>query len=357
VLELYIDGPEDPPPSQGRHRLSRNGARWAVAGALALVLVVVGVINRGRHADQVLAEPPVRPIPVHAPADYPVKMQGTAVLVAGDGAQIYAVTSDPSQIVRIEAQAPNNPLILASAGVSPRAFQFFVDSDTAYLWSLERTGDQTTDVVEYDPISLTEIKRRTLAMFVSQAVAVDGVLFLATSQGLYRYDGETGALRRLLPGDAVAIVQDPVHQRVIVAQALVDGTMLYGLDEDSTRVESRSWIGVLDVTMAAVNEDLWIAGTAGNNQPALVHLPTSWLSPAEASPDPTGSSTTVWPGEEVLWLQDGLHLSCLAAGTGQVLAVASDLIGPVVSGLGFGYVVSNGVLHVLDLRGTPCQPG
>jgi hypothetical protein len=111
------------------------------------------------------------------------------------------------------------------------------------------------------------------------------------------------------------------------------------------------------VAMATVNDDLWMSGQAPGSRPGLMHLPAAWLSPVQAAPDPTGETTTVWPGQTVVWLQDGIRLSCLSASTGRLLTTASNLIGPVVSGLGYAYVVSNGEVHVLDLRATSCRQG
>jgi hypothetical protein len=348
VLELYTEEPDDPPPRGSR-------TRWLVAGSLVCALLFVGVVNRERRADP--KPPPPSVAPLNTPADHPVTLPGTALLVAGDGDHVYAVTSDPSEIVRIEAQSTKDPTFLAQTPISPRAFGFFIDVDTAYLWSLERTGDNLTDIVEYDPISLAEVGRHTLNMYIAQAVAVDNTLWLATSQGVYSYDWQSGKARRLLPGAATAITTDPLHQRVIVAQPQRGGTMMYSIDVETRHIATRTWVALSDLTMALVSDDLWIAGSASSNQPGLVHLPASWLSPTEQAPTPAGSSVTIWPGEQVVWLQNGAHLSCLSSTTGQTLTTTSDLIGPVVSGLGYAYVVSGGNLHILDLRSTTCRQG
>jgi hypothetical protein len=328
------------------------------------ILVLVGVINRHRSADNARRPnaaipsltPPRPPTRLPAPTISDVALPGAVLDIAARAPLMYALTSGPSTLVRIAPERP--PVVIGTAPTSTSSYGLVLDDQTSRVWVLSHRGKDSTEILQYDPLSLSPIESIVIRSVVTAAMGFDLRLWLGTAAGLYVVEDGSAMPVRVPGADGriTAIQQDPPRDRVLVSREAAGGIDVLAVDSQSRKIVLRSWLPIRNSSMALVLNNLWIGGTANDRRAVLLHLDVASLRLLGSEPRGTDADRSVlWPGDTVIWASIGPRLFCLSPRDGSTLTSTTSMSGPVVPSLGDAYAIGGRSLHVLELGRTGCS--
>lgn len=234
-------------------------------------------------------------------------------------------------------------------------------------------GTDSTSIHAYDMHTSTLGMKTalTVSAYTFSAVALNGDLWLATSDGLYVIGANAygPTVTKLVNGSVFSIAADPVRDRILfgtaVSTSAAGANSTYGVAVHEIDASTRGVIGVgppLPIgkeSIAIVGDQIWVGGYASGSTPRLYHLDESSLQPLQATgfgagrAGDMGPGAVVWPGASVLWVRSGGSeaLACVDPQSGALLESWDAVQGPVASVRGHAYAASDGSLDSLSLSG------
>ena len=357
-------------PSPGMYDTVRERARERrqravrVASAFALVVVIAGVataigVNSGqRRVGQVVAPPSITPsaTPSITPSVTPspplgqatplLVPQGSTTSVAVGSSEIFVAATQPNQLVEVSTADHSVTRRVATPdpvdGVAADA-----GTGRVWTWSSSQTtasgtsdGTNSTTINEYATSTLAVeglVGGMPLSTYAFSGAALDGQLWLATSDGLYVVGadkpGGMGAVK-VVNGSVFSVAADAVRHRILygvnVSTPTTDAAGMGTLAVHEIDAHTHALIAVgtpLPIgkeSIAIVGDQIWVAGYGSGSTPRLFHLDGASLQPLKttgfgaASGAALGPGAIVWPGASVLWVRSGGSeaLSCVDPQTG-----------------------------------------
>jgi hypothetical protein len=257
-----------------------------VTSALTVVVVIAGVataigVNSGRgHAGQVAAPPSITPSPSTGQAT-PVDLgRGTTSAIAVTSSSVFVARTQPDELVKLST---------ADLSVTKRATTYDAVDNMAvdaaagrvWTWSSAQTvtsgssdGASSTSINEYATSSLAVeglVGGITMSNYVFSGAALDGELWLATSDGLWvvgpaKPRGMGAA--RVADGSVFSVVADPVRQRILYGTAVstsatpdsLGSVAVYEIDPKTRSVIAiGSPLPIGKESIAIVSDQIWVA--------------------------------------------------------------------------------------------------
>jgi hypothetical protein len=369
---------------QRRQRVVRLASAVTVVVVIAGAATVIGVHARGSRGEIVAVRPSASPSPATGQAT-PLELgKGSTSSFTLSPSGVFVARTQPDQLVQVST---------ADSSVTRRIATPDVVDDTAadaveglvWTWSSTQTtasdvagsdnstGTGSTRIHAYETSTLAIDTAMTVPAHTFSAAALNGDLWLATSDGLYVVtNGRLGssAATKLFSGLVFSVAADAVRHRILYGAAVsagADGTnSLGGIAVHEIDANTHAVIGVGTLlpigkeSIAIVSDQIWVAGYGSGSTPRLFHLDGASLQPIATneldagSPLQLGPGAIVWPGESVLWVRSGGSeaLSCVDPQTGAVQEQWDTVQGPVASVRGHAYAASDGSLEQLSLAGS-----
>jgi hypothetical protein len=285
-----------------------------------------------------------------------VRLDGRPVDLVASGYVLYALSQRPSQLYRLRPEAPQD--FINRKATRSGTYKLILDSVQAKLYAVQHGTPGHSVISWLDPLSLSEISRRTVPLEVRSGLANWDVLWLTTSDGLYVMKDLDSTPRRLIAGTVTATALDPANDRLIAAVQRPDSTELVTFTLGTARPGQHVTVPLIGVSLALVFVDLWLAGTGRDGRGRVLHLDGLTFQPRPTGPLATSAgSISVWPGDTVVWAASSTRLACIGRSSGLLLAVADPAPGPVVTELGVAYAMAEDGIRALDLSRTGCYRG
>jgi hypothetical protein len=353
-----------------------------VAGAFTAVVVIAGVatgvrVNSGHgRAAQVAASPSITPAPSAGQATPLDLGPGTTSAIAVTSSSVFVARTQPDELVQLST---------ATLAVTKRATTYdavddmAVDSAAGDVWTWSSTqaasgspdGTGSTIINEYATSNLVAkgpVEGMTQPGYVFSGAALDGELWLATSDGLWVLSSDrpgTMGAAKVANGSIFSVVADPVRHRILYGSAAGTGVAtdslgtvtVYEIDAKTrSTIAIGSALPIGKESIAIVGDQIWVGGYGSGSTPRLFHLDGSTLQPLPTTglgPLELGPGAVVWPGASVVWVRSGGSegLTCIDPQSGAVLEQWDAVQGPVLSVRGHAYAVSDGSLDQLTLAG------
>jgi hypothetical protein len=369
---------------QRRQRVVRLASALTVVVVIAGVATAIGVTSQ-RHG-QVAVQPSITPSPVTPSPPSPPTGQATPVNL-GEGSTssfaiapsgVFVVRNQPDQL--LQASTANLSVIkrIATPDVVDDIAADAVEG-IVWTWSSTQTtassnssGIGSTTIHAYETSTLAIDSATTLPTYTFSAVALNGDLWLATSDGLYVVtNGREGPAEatKLFGGSVFSVAADAVRHRILYGSAVSTSAAgpnsLGSIAVHEIDASTRAVIGVgtpLPIgkeSIAIVSDQIWVGGYGSGSTPRLFHLDGASLQTLQTngfgagSPLELGPGAIVWPGASVLWVRSGGSegLACVDPQTGALLEQWDAVQGPVASVRGHAYAASDGSLDELSLAG------
>lgn len=342
-----------------RRRRSTIAAACAGVVALALAGSLFGVEHSGPHHAEPIATPTPSPSaggPVHGGLGGTVSVgSGWAVAAVATPGALYALTSNPNQVVRLDA---NGTALLGTApGPSGTPSGITVGGGRVFAWSQD-----SGEVRAYDEATLAQLGSVNTGLQLFNGVAVDGNLWLTSNEGLHEWtpahDGRPAILTRVtvVGGFVYGLAADVATHRILVGVTSPDSTPSNGftgarvvaIDARTGKVTAESpQTNVGKESIAVVGDQVWVGGYGGTDKPRIEHLDANTLQVIGTSPvgDQVGPGAILWPGTSVLWVRNGgdEQLSCVDPKTGEILEIWVAVEGPITSVEGRAFGIHSGL--------------
>jgi hypothetical protein len=342
-----------------RHRQSAVAAACAAVVALALAGSLFGVQHSDRHRGTPVATPLPSPSasgPVHGGLGGTVSVgSGWAVAAVATPDALYAVTSSPNQVVRLDANGTGVQATASGPGGTPSGIT--VGGGRVFAWSQD-----SGEVRAYDETTLAQLGSANTGLQLFNGAAVDGNLWLTSNEGLHEWtpahDGRPAVLTRVtvIGGFVYGLAADVATHRILVGVTSPDasatngftGARVVAIDARTGKVLAQSpQTNVGKESIAVVGDQVWVGGYGDTDKPRIEHLDANTLQVVGTSPvsDQLGPGAILWPGASVLWVRNGGNeqLSCIDPKTGEILEVWAEVQGPITSVEGHAFGIQSGL--------------
>jgi hypothetical protein len=366
---------------QRRQRVLRLASTVTVVVLIAGVATAIGVSTGGRRGARVAVGPSMAPSPATGQAT-PVDLGvGSTSSFAIAPAGVLVARTQPDQLVQVSTADLSVVKRVATPDVVDGTAADAVEG-LVWTWSSTQTTasggaatDQSADstiIHAYQTSTFAMASAVTVSTYTFSAAALNGDLWLATSDGLYvvapAADGSTTATK-LVAGSVFSVAADAVRHRILYGSSVstpAAGTNSLGsIAVHEIDANTHAMIGVgtpLPIgkeSIAIVSDQIWVGGYGSGSTPRLFHLdgaslqPIATNEPDAGSPLQLGPGAIVWPGASVLWVRSGGSegLTCVDPQTGAVLEKWDAVQGPVASVRGHAYAANDGSLEQLSLAG------
>jgi hypothetical protein len=369
-----------------RMRVVQVASAFTVVVVIAGVATAIGTSSGHRRQGQTAASPSITPSPSMTPS--PPTGQATSVNLGIGSTASMTVTSSGVFVARTQ---PNQLLDLSTADQSitrrvatPDAVDG-TEADTAagqvWTWSTRQAtvddsgqaaGNDSTSIHAYATSSFAMNGAVNVATYTFDAAAVDGQLWLATSDGLYVVTTAASGpvATKVISGPVFSVAVDAVRHRVLygaqvstTAAAPPDSLGSIAVHEIDAYTHAAIGVGtplpIGKESIAIVGDQIWVGGYGSGSTPRLFHLDGSSLQPIATTgfgagdPLALGPGAIVWPGASVVWVRSGGSegLACVDPQSGALLEQWPAVQGPVASVRGHAYAASDGSLDQLSLAG------
>jgi hypothetical protein len=359
-----------------RQRVVRLASAFTAVVVIAGVATAVGANSAHRRGDHVAA-PSITPSPATGHATSVDLGRGSTSAIAVTSSSVFVARTQPDELMQVSTAN----LSITKRVATPDAVDgTAADAAAGRVWtwsttqatvadSGQSTGTDSTSIHAYASSSLATEGAATIPTYTFDAAALDGQLWLATSDGLYVVTtAASGSVAtKVVSGQVFSIAVDAVRQRVLyggVPSAPAAGASSLGsvaVHEIDPHTHSLIGVGtslpIGKESIAIVGDQIWVGGYGSGSTPRLFHLDGSSLQPlpvATSGADGSfGPGAIVWPGQSVLWVRSGGSegLACLDPQTGALLENWVAVQGPVASVAGHAYAASDGSLDQLSLAG------
>lgn len=349
----------EPPPGHhqligeqiGRARRRRNRRR---AGAVAAVVALLAVGGLAAQRPRTVLAPYLEPSPATTTAGpyggwhtLPKIGPGEPIeVVSNRGTFFYLLEESPGTLLMLDSLTL---AVVQSVAVPDRPQSLAMDQTAGGIWVIYTRPDGVTMAREYSgsfaPVRDVAVTDRQ----VFDAVALDGQLWLATGDGLYRIGPSDTAARPVpgLTGSVTALALDPVRQRLIYTATPTDpgaSLRVNALDPATMAVTAGANLPLSKVSIAVVADHVWVGGFASGVNQHLYQLDPDNLTVSGTSEvnEQVGPGAVVSGGYDSLWVKDGTDegLSCVNPGTGAIwqqwlvgVATVASTQGPVAIGV------------------------
>lgn len=363
---------------QRRQRVIRIASAAIVVVAIAGAATAVGVNAAPRRGGHVAARS-ITPSPPTGQAPAVDLGLGTTSAVAATSSGIFVARTQPDELVQLSTA---NQSVIKRTTTPDAVDGVAVDAATGRVWTWSST--QAVASGSSDGASSTSIHAYATSNFASAggplptyaftAAALDGELWLATTDGLWLVTADTAngtsGATKIVSGPVLSVVADAVRHRILygteVSTPAATADSLGSVIVHEIDAHTHSVIGVSSPlpigkeSIAIVGDQIWVAGYGSGSTPRLFHLDGSSLQTLQTtgfgagSPLEFGPGAIVSPGASVLWVRSGGSdgLSCVDPQTGNLLEQWDAVQGPVASVRGHAYAVNNGALVQLSLAGS-----
>jgi hypothetical protein len=379
-----LDGPADLYETVRHSARLRRQRKLRLTGMAAVVVIVgsVAVIvaqatTPGTAPNQVAvtpSNPAVPPIGQHTRVELGA---GATATFAIEPSAVFVAQTQPGALLNLSMADLS---IKTSIATADDVGGLAVDPAASRLWAWSSTqggtADQSASPVDsttirvYDTSTLATDGTATVAAYTFSAAALDGELWLATSEGLYVLPAGahgSAAATKVVDGSVFSVAADAARGRVLfggLATTPAAGSDSMGsiavvaIDARTHKLtKTGTPLPVGKESIAIVDGQVWVGGYGSGPTPRLIHLNADSLRPiaadaiAPSSALELGPGAIVWPGASVLWVRDGGDegLSCIDPHTGDVLERWDTVQGPVASVAGRAYAASDGSLEQLTL--------
>jgi hypothetical protein len=364
---------------QRRQRVVRLASAFTAVVVIAGVATAVGVNSGHRRGGQVAA-PSITPSPQTGQARSVDLGKGSTSAFALTPSGLFIAQTQPNQLLRVSLA--DKPAITRMAttdvvdGVAADAADNIVwtwstTEPTASVGAASDSSAGSTSIHAYPNASglATLAVPASVPAYTFSAAALDGDLWLATSEGVYVVaEGDLSrTVTKVFSGSVFSIAADAVRNRILYGARFstpaAGGTNSLGsiaVHELDPTTHAVFGVGtplpIGKESIAIVGDQIWVAGYGSGSTPRLFHLDGSSLEPiATSNLDALqlGPGATVWPGQSVLWVRSGASegLSCVDPQTGNLLERWDAVQGPVASVAGHAYAASDGSLDEVSLSG------
>ena len=189
----------------------------------------------------------------------------------------------------------------------------------------------------------------TIPAYVFSGAAIDGELWLATSDGLYVVSlaANRPVGTKVVGGSvfSVALTRCDIESSTAAQSARRPANSLgdiavHEIDADTHAVIAvGSPLPIGKESIAIVGDQIWVGGYGSGSTPRLFHLDGSSLQTLQttglgvSNPLELGPGAIVWPGASVVWVRSGGSegLACIDPQSGAVLEQWDAVQGPVLS--------------------------
>jgi hypothetical protein len=364
---------------RARHRQQRM---LQLASAVTVVVVIAGVATavrlntnsprKGQPTASLSAAPPA-----HAQFNRVDIGAGSTGFLSVTPSAIFLAQTQPNQLVEV---SPSDLSIVKQIATPDAVDGTTADAVEGLVWtwsstqSVDASGSpastDSTSIHAYTtlPGTVTIKAPATVPAYTFSAAALNGEMWLATSEGLYvvALANASWTVTKLFSGSVFSIAADDARHRILFGtQVTSSATSSDSLGSIVVRaIDSRSHkvttvgtpVPVGKESIAVVDGQVWVAGYGSDS--LLIHLDAKTLRPIGAGGSGLGKldlgpGAIVWPGESVVWVRAGGSeaLSCIDPKTGAVLEQWDAVQGPVASVVGRAYAASDGSLEQLNLTG------
>jgi hypothetical protein len=374
-------------PGPGMYDTVRQRARQRrrrvvqVASAFTAVVVIAGVgtaigVNSGHRGDQV-ATPSITPSPQPGQVTSVELGKGSTSSFALTPSALFAARTEPDELLQVST---TDDSVTKRATTYDDVDDLAVDAAAGKVWTWSQAASGSADgggstlITEYATSNLVVeglVGGMTLPSYAFSGTALDGELWLATSNGLWVVGpGKPGGMgaAKIADGSIFSVVADPVRHRVLygsagsapVAANSLGSAVIHEIDaKTQAAVGVSSPLPIGKESIAIVGDQIWVGGYGSGSTPRLFHLDGSSLQPiatqglGAGDPLELGPGAIVWPGASVVWVRSGGSegLTCVDPQSGAVLEQWDAVQGPVASVRGHAYAVNDGSLEQLSLTG------
>jgi hypothetical protein len=376
-------------PGPGMYDTVRQRARQRrrrvvqVASAFTAVVVIAGVgtaigVNSGHGRGNQVAAPSITPAPQPGQVTSVELGKGSTSAVAVTSSDVFVARTQPNELLQVSA----TDLAITKRVATPDAVDgAAADAAAGLVWTWSSTqspssadhsgqaGDAgSTDIYAYKTPTLTRAAGINIPAYTFSTAALNGDLWLATSDGLYVVaptHGRSNAVMKVAAGSVFSVAADAVRDRILYGSAIstpASAGSLGGIAIHEINATTHSVIAVgtpLPIgkeSIAIVGDQIWVGGYGSSSSPRLFHLDGSSLQPIQTTGQDAlalGPGAIVWPGASVVWVRSGGSegLTCVDPQTGAVLEQWDAVQGPVASVRGYAFAASDGSLEQLSLPG------
>jgi hypothetical protein len=368
-----------------------------VASAFTAVVVIAGVstaigVNSGHRRGAQVAAPSITPSPSSTPSpNTPSPATGQATPIdLGVGStsslaiapsRVFVARTDPAQLLQVSFA--DKPVITRTAtpdvvsGVAADALDNLVwtwstteptSSEGATSDNSAGTGSTSIHAYPTATFEATLAAAATVPAYTFSAAALDGNLWVATSEGVYVVapGNSSWAVTKVFSGTVLSVAADAVRHRILygtevsspAAANSLGSVVVHEIDANTHAVIGVSTpLPIGKESIAIVGDQIWVAGYGSGSTPRLFHLDGSSLQPLatemSGADDSFGPGAIVWPGASVVWVRSGGSegLACIDPQSGALLEQWPAVQGPVASVRGYAFAASDGALDQLSLSG------
>jgi len=354
-----------------------------LAGAFTAVIVIAGVatavgVNSGNRRGEQVAAPSITPSPPTGLATSVDLGKGSTSAMAVTSSAVFVARQQPNELLQVSTA---NLAITKRVATPDAVDDLAVDAAAGRVWtwstsqafvddSGQSTGTDATSIHLYATSNFGIAGAVTIPTYAFDAVALDGQLWVATSDGLYvvtiAANGPVAA--KVISGMVFSVAGDAVRHRVLYGKAIAAPGAANSLGdvvihEIDAHTHSSIAVGpplpIGKESIAIVGDQIWVGGYGSGSTPRLFHLDGSSLqsiptkSYAAGDPFGLGPGAIVWPGASVLWVRSGGSegLACIDPQSGALLEQWPAVQGPVASVRGNAFAASDGALDQLSLSG------
>ncbi|HEY0870788.1 MAG TPA: hypothetical protein VGD55_10355 [Acidothermaceae bacterium] len=312
-----VPGMFDAVSERARQRRQR-GLR--LASAMTVVVLIAGVataigIGTQNHT-KVAAPASITPSPQTGQAT-PINLgvgSTTSFALAPSG--IFVGRTEPSQLLQVSFAEAS---VIKRTATTDDIDGIAADSVEGLVWTWSSSqpivSDTSTDVGSTIvrarttlPGTVTIDAPAAVPAYTFSAAALDGDLWLATSDGLFvvALDQASWSVTKLVSGSVFSIAADAVRDRILYGSAV--GTTDAGsnslgsiaVHEINARTRTAIAVGtplpIGKESIAIVGDQIWVAGYGSGSTPRVFHLDGSSLEPIATSDLNLGSPLELGPG-------------------------------------------------------------
>jgi hypothetical protein len=366
-----------------RHQRRRRSFRIASAFTVVVLIagVAIGIDSSHRRSGQVATAPSITPSTTPSPPTgqaTPVDLgvgSTTSFALAPSG--IFVARTQPNELVEVSSADLS---VIKRIATPDTVDGIAVDASTGLIWtwsSVPPTAyvsvapgvsvQSSTSIHGYTTSTLGLEALAAVRADVFSAVAMGGVLWLATSEGLYSVL-PPNSVTRMASGPVFSVAADAVRHRILYGApvntpATANSLGSIAVHEIDANTDAEIGVGnplpIGKESIAIVGDQIWVGGYGSGSTPRVFHLDGASLQTLQTKGFGAGDAlelgpgAIVWPGASVLWVRSGGSegLACVDPQSGAVLEQWDAVQGPVFSVRGHAFAASDGSLEQLSLTG------